>query len=113
MPPVLRIGHLDYTIDWAQEAHLAKMNAHATCDTNDNDIRIGDHLSGPHLVEVAIHEILHAVRHVWCREIPDDKAEEAEVRWQAKALTQVFRDNVPLFDWLRHELDEHEANRNE
>ena len=113
MPPTLRVGHLDYKLDWAPETALLKIGAHATCDTNDLEIRIGDNLGGPQLVDAVLHELLHAMRNTHCRELQEPDEEEAEVRWQARALTQVFRDNPELFGWLRDELNEHERNLTE
>lgn len=66
-------------------------------------IRIADGQSGFDEVDTVIHEVMHAIRFTQGRE-NGGEVEEDYVRSLATGLTNVFRDNPGLYQWIGRTL---------
>mgnify|MGYP001599876298 CR=1 FL=1 len=66
------------------------------------EIAIGDDLSGQRLAETLLHELMHAIWHVWA--LSKTNGQEVVVRAMALGMATVMRDNPELMPWIQSQL---------
>ena len=66
------------------------------------EIAISDDLAGPRLAETLLHELMHAVWHVWG--LSKTEGQEEVVRAMALGMATVMRDNPQLMPWIQSQL---------
>lgn len=80
-------------------------DGHGDFDCKKLEIRISDLLSGTALLEVLMHEIIHAI--YWAYSIDDKDKEERVVSLIGTGVAQVLRDNPNLVDLIDSLTQEH------
>lgn len=99
----VRISAYDYKIEkWASHSAVAS-NRYGEFSSVEQTIRIkADHLTQHAAVDTVLHEIGHAIYHVWG--MADEDKEERIVGTFATAWTQIHRDNPWLATWISKAL---------
>lgn len=101
-PENIQVLQHKFELQFADETFFNSANAYGYCDKSGLVIRVYKKMKPSLLVEVVLHEILHAIHF----SIGADKEMEEEQFAQhfAGPLTMVIRDNPELIEWLRHLL---------
>lgn len=104
LPAAIRVGALDYKIEaWASEAAHAA-SRFGECDNFQMAIRVSIRCGPPvRIAEVFMHEVLHAICHVY--NIEDEDKEERICNRIGYALTALYRDNPWLGAWIEESFD--------
>jgi len=107
IPDVLKIGYQDVRIilSTPEEEKLLE-DSQGFYDGKHSEIVIKDSVCMRERINTLLHEILHAAYYTYgMREILDDKEkEEYACNNLGNALTQVFRDNPALLDWIKENI---------
>ena len=99
----LKIGPHLYALKFEPEVFCDGEPAYGTHDPATRTIALRTDLARPHLAEILLHEINHAL---WllCH-LHDAQGEESLCGRQATGLTSVEADNLPFFRWRLDLLD--------
>lgn len=95
LPEVIRVGFRDFVV-----VPLDKMedNNFGDCDVNRSVIRVCTTFDGFRVANTLIHEVLHAA---WdSARLPGKESEERVVSHLADQLTQIWRDNPHLIEFM-------------
>lgn len=108
MPKVLRVGYQDVKI---MPENSSMADSHGEYNTDTATIRINLENSPVEIVNTLLHETLHAVWYTYglTTAFPDKDKHEHIVTTMANALTQVFRDNAGLLEWIDESLKDNAA----
>lgn len=87
----IKVGHLTYTVEYANKEQMDADNKYGDCNHRREVIRLSRDMSVGRETEVLIHEIMHAICHVYGYN--DDMKEEDTVTCISKGFAQVLMDN--------------------
>ena len=104
LPEGIKVAGIDVqVVDW-DHGDAETFGAYGIFSKSENVIKIDTTKDKIRVVEVFIHEVLHAA---WAGYyLQDTDEEERIVSTLAAGLTQVFRDNPEVVDFLQSELGE-------
>ena len=66
-----------------------------------HEIDYDENMAAPEIVNTILHEVLHAIVHVWGIKFKDSDQEEEVVNALGGALSTLFKDNLELLDWIK------------
>ena len=102
-PPVsIRIGPFDWAIEWYDQDHEADHQKFGMVNSNSQIIRLTKDRKRQRVATTFIHEVLHALWHVYGIDPPFPKemnVEELMVDGLAYALSAFVRDNPRAMQW--------------
>lgn len=105
-PSKVKIGTLDYTIEWKSAEWEMEEKAFGQCTTDRETIRISERLTGYRLASVFSHEVAHALAyHFNCYDKVDP---EQACDIASYGMVMFWRDNPDAFIWwidLIHYID--------
>lgn len=104
IPEKIKIGPHNYNIVVIKEAMADAIGINGDTNLNMHRIRICESLKGSVLLEVLLHEILHAIYKQYSLEQKDK--EERIVMSFGLGLTQVFVDNPDLLKFIQKNVNE-------
>lgn len=97
LPPSIRVGPFDWTIEVWPSALACAANHYGECDSVNQIIRLRMDVPSAHVAETFLHEMLHAM---WFTGRCADGEEEKIVGIMSMQWLQVFRDNPWLPTWI-------------
>lgn len=104
LPDSVKVGWMVFRIIRATEQESAENGFLGRIVYDRQLIKIATHLSPMAQAEVLLHELLHAIMHLWSISVPDvgqsDNPEETLVAKLSHALTTVLADNPQLLQCL-------------
>jgi predicted Zn-dependent protease len=95
-PRKVKVGYKDYAVRLLPTAEMA--GNLGACHTDRGLIDLDEEQSRQQLAETALHEVCHAIWHVW--QLPARAAEEKAVSALSVGLAGVFRDNPEAIKWI-------------
>ncbi len=98
LPPSIRVGYRTYAIEIMSAMHSTSRDVFGECDNCVGIIRIRADLDRVKAVNTMLHEIMHACFYV--AGLQDEDKQERTVTGLANQVTQVWRDNPALIDWI-------------
>ena len=96
-PTRIKIGHLDYTIEWMDRDWSDQVGAFGTCHRDTNSIKIYESSANERIAETFIHEVYHALQDVFMCTKEIDTEQAAGIA--GRGLVMVWRDNADVFKW--------------
>lgn len=93
----IRVAHKSYSLKWADYG-LTDEPCNGICDHEGSKVLVYNKLTGWDRKETLLHEVMHAVWHMW--NMRDEAGEEETVSAMARGLTTVFKDNPELAKYL-------------
>ena len=94
----IKIGHFFFKIEQITERESQLGNQHGHCDVENQCIRVQESLKGHFLVNVLLHETIHAIH--WFFNLDDNKGEEEFTELTANGILMVMRDNPEFWIWI-------------
>lgn len=103
LPKILRIGYQRVQVIPEKSSMGASLGQY---NTETATIKLNLDYPQVEIINTLIHEALHAVWHNYGLQVafPDEDGHELIVTTMANGLTQVFRDNPDLLEWVRDGL---------
>ena len=101
-PSIIKVGAFDIAVKSWPIFNASDERSFGQFRPASLEIAICDFLPERRQAETMIHEILHAIWHVWALRQSSD--EEVVVGSMAQGLAAVFRDNPDLLPWLASKL---------
>lgn len=99
LPTKVRVGHLDYAVEAWPVLQAMSAQRWGECSHMEQRIRVqAEVASVGQMMDTLLHEIMHAIFHVYG--IEDSDKEERAVGIIATAWAQIWRDNPALMVWL-------------
>ena len=105
IPSSIRIGAHDIKIRQAPKSLLKSAFGDYSADTK--VLRLDKRACGPLVVETLLHELCHGIYDNYG--LQEGDSEERVVSSLGVALTQIFRDNPWLLQWIQKELGPRET----
>lgn len=103
-PTKIRVACFDIAIDVWESKEATALARFGQFSALEQAIKLDGGMNKVKTIDTLIHEINHAI--YWAYGIEDEDKEERIVGTFATALTQVFRDNPDLLDFIKHNLKE-------
>jgi len=104
IPKTIKIGHLTFNIIIMKEEAANELALNGDCNYDKGRIRLCPTLRGTRLIEVLIHEILHAIYKQ--RSLEEGDNEERIVMCISIGITAILKDNPKLGEWINAMLCE-------
>jgi Zn-dependent peptidase ImmA (M78 family) len=101
----VKIGYVDAEITAVESREIEKRdNIYGEWFAKHHEIDYDKELIGGEKVNTLIHEILHAIVHVWGIKFNSHEQEEDIVNTLGGALATLFKDNPELLLWVYNEF---------
>jgi len=99
LPTILKIGHLDIDVEEMSPTEALTNAYYGVFESTECRIKVFMGESLYRTLEVLLHEVNHAIYHVY--QMEDVLAEETVASVLAAGWTQVYRDNPELLDFIK------------
>lgn len=103
-PKKVKVKEKEYKIVSRSKRWGKKHDAMGMITFNRNLIEVDESQSKEAMVDTVLHEILHAVVAEYGIKFKNLREEERVVHTMANGLTDVYKDNPALVDWIRARL---------
>lgn len=98
LPDKIRIGQFDFKIESWHPVNAQASGKYGEFSFHEMMIRVDVSLNNQMVLDTLLHEINHAIQHVFI--IHDDDKEERIVHIYAGAWMQIYRDNPEFMNYL-------------
>lgn len=97
----IKIGYIEADVNAVESRQIEKRdNIFGEWFAKNHEIDFDEAMVEPEKANTILHEVLHAIVHVWGIEFKDSEQEETIVNSMSSAMVTIIKDNPEFIMWL-------------